>query len=327
MPDLTVIIVNWNARDFLESCLESLRESMDEGICDVTVVDNASSDDSREMVRSLFPRVDLIESESNLGFAKGNNLGIARASTPFILLLNSDTIVSKAAIEGMLEAIRSRPDIYILTCGHVDGLGNPLDPTGKFPTLRREFSTMTGMFKWPMVRWLLDKRRRRACADAGQATVGNSEPRADAGPPTVVNVDWVNGACMLMRREIGGLDERYFFYGEDIDICMRVRKLDGRVGFVPSPSIVHHGGGSSEKNYLKLLTQYMYAQTQLFEAQYGPASVLGLRLVHAVAGVFSVVKWALAFAFCPPRRPPARTWLRFWTDYLGGSRGGGPIIR
>ncbi len=134
----------------------------------------------------------------------------------------------------------------------MDGLGNPMNPYGKFPSLRSEFSTLTGIFKWPIVRWLIGMRRaiggRKHVKQERFVTTGTSEIE-------VRSVDWVNGACMMLRRGVAHLDEGYFFYGEDIDLCMRVRRNGGDVGFLPSVSIVHYGGGSSGRDYLVLLRQ------------------------------------------------------------------------
>ena len=221
-----MVIVNYNARDYLEACLSSLRESLDCDLCEVVVVDNASTDGSQEMVGSTFPGIDLLESDTNLGFARANNLGLAKATTPYVLLLNSDTIVSKDALERMIEAMDALPDLQVCTCQHLDGSGTPSKPYGRFPSLRSELMTLTGAFKWPVVKQLIGLRGRLALRLRMRSRAQSDDMEQTASGVEVAPVDWVNGACMMLRREfvwrLGGLDESFFFYGEDIDLCRRI---------------------------------------------------------------------------------------------------------
>lgn len=317
MADLTVVIVSWNSRELLQSCLESLRESVDRGLCEVTVVDNGSSDGSPEIVRFLFPHVKLIESAQNLGFARANNLALAQARTPYVLLLNSDTLVSAAALEGMLAAMAADPGLFICTCQHVGADGRPQDPFGSFPSLRSEALTATGAADWPIIGWLIAHRRRRVTMAAD---------RAQAEHPLVVEVDWVSGACMMLRRgfaeSVGGLDERFFFYSEDTDLCLTAWQSGGKVGFLPQLSITHLRGRSGGGDYLRVLRNWMTTRVQFFQKHHGPFQTAALRIIQTTVGAASFAKWCLLYLVSPSRRNVARQWVGFWLGWLTGAGSG-----
>jgi len=309
-PRLTVVIVNWNGREYLRGCLDSLRDSVDQRMCGVTIVDNGSTDDSLAMVRANFEFADVVESPVNLGFARANNIGFFRARTPYVLLLNSDTIVSRDALEGMVSAMDAHPELDVCTCQHVGASGEPQDPFFRFPTLKSEFATMTGMFKWRIVRWLKRKR------SGAKGVSGDDE----GDPLQVMSVGWVSGACMLLRREpvaeIGCLDERFFFYSEDTDLCLSVRKRGGEIGFIPGITITHFGGGSGSTNYLPILRQWMIARRQFFAKHYGAHTEWCLLVLYAVTGMISLGKWSLLMVFSPRRRAVSRQWMEFWFGFV-----------
>ncbi|MHB9036653.1 MAG: glycosyltransferase family 2 protein [Armatimonadota bacterium] len=317
MVDLTVIIVSWNAKTYLQLCLDSLADCVANGTCNIVVVDNASEDGSAELVAAEYPGVVIIRARENLGFAKANNLALASVTSPYVLLLNSDTIVTAKAIDTMIQAMKDNPSFAVLACQHIDGTGAATNVFGSFPSLKREFSTMTGAFKWPIVRWLISMRRaglmRRHMPDPCTVEVGTG---VDSIAPVIVPVDWVNGACMMLRREVGGLDERFFFYGEDIDICMRAWNAGCKVGYLPSVTIVHYGGGSTGSNYMRLLRQSMIAQCQLFDKHYGRKSLWGLKTIYVLAGCLSVLKWSVLGAVASRHRKTAVAWIKFWTESI-----------
>jgi len=320
LPELSIVVISWNARDVLKGCLESLKPVVADGSCRVLVVDNASEDGSAEMVSSDYPDVTLIKAESNLGFARANNLALASTTTDYVLLLNSDTVVTRDAILRMLTALKTNPEYAIVGCRQVDGDGNEHNAFGRFPSLRRELSTLTGAFQWPVVRWLIARRRTLAAVRAKSRNHDCEDPGASG--IAIAPVEWINGACMMMRRDIGGLDERFFFYGEDIDICMRAWKSRRGVGFLPDVSIVHYGGVSSKSNYLVLLRQFMIAQLQLFDKHHSRGAVIGLKCVYLAAGCTALVKWWFIRMFMPGRRHSAMEWIKFWTGSLPAILGG-----
>jgi len=245
--DLSVVIVTYNSRGFIDACLTSLRAALDAATgvaAEVCVVDNQSADGTAAFVRSAHPWVQLIESDRNGGFAHGVNLGIGHTSGRFVLWLNPDARVLPETADGLR-------DVFAWMDAHpqagVAG-GRILDPDGSvqrsvraFPSygsvLGARYSLLTRL--WP----------------------GNPFSReflrSDLSYDRVETVDWVSGACLLHRRSVSdqlqGLDEGYFMYFEDVDFCHRAFQSGWSVHFHPGISVEHHIGGSSEQAPIRML--------------------------------------------------------------------------
>ena len=227
---LVIVIVSWNGRMDLERCLASLADSPPSIAHSIVVVDNASEDGSPEMVAARFPGVRLIRSDENLGFARGNNLALREAEGDLLLLLNPDTVVPAGAIDRLVARLMAHPDAAAGGPRIVDGEGEPELSFGRMPT--------------PMVeagRKLLS-RLHAAEIQPFRAFVR----RATARERTV---DWVTGACLLVRREpaeaVGFLDERYRLYWEDVDFCAALRAKGWTILFTPASQVLHLRGRSA----------------------------------------------------------------------------------
>jgi N-acetylglucosaminyl-diphospho-decaprenol L-rhamnosyltransferase len=233
MPALVdVVVVSYRSRELLRRCLSSLaRFPAREGVR-TWVVDNGSCDGTAEMVATAFPDVELIELESNLGFAAANNLAIRRGSAPYVLALNPDTRVTAGALDLMVEVMEGDASIGIAGCrleledGTFDhaarrSFPTPLSALGHFTRLGRSDRAPA---------WLADYRA----------------PSVDRGP-----VDAVNGAFMLFRRkaldEVGLFDEGYWMYMEDLDICYRFARAGWVTWYEPGATVVHVKAGTSGK--------------------------------------------------------------------------------
>ncbi len=243
MIDLSVVIVNWNVMAFLERCLSSiyacLQSSSPTGEpdtlqCEVIVVDNASTDGSPAMVRQRFPAVNLIVCDTNLGFTKANNVGIAHSSGRYILLLNPDTEVTGNAFSTMVS--------YMDQCPDVGALGPKLlFPDGRIQSSRRRFPTLATAFLESTIlqQWCPHNR------------VLQHYYVQDRSDDEEQDVDWVTGACLLIRRQaweqVGPLDEDFFMYSEELDWCRRLKKAGWRVVYIPWAEIIHHEGQSSSQ--------------------------------------------------------------------------------
>jgi N-acetylglucosaminyl-diphospho-decaprenol L-rhamnosyltransferase len=234
--DLSVVIVSWNVRPLLERCLASLVECLDPPAlqCEITVVDNASTDGSLEAVRRRFPQVHLIAQDTNLGFTGANNIGIAGSRGRHILLLNPDTQVLGAPLARMVAYLDARPDIGALGPRLLFPDGSIQPSRRRFPNLATAFLESTVLQEWfPRNRVL----RRYYVQDR------RDDEEQD--------VDWIVGACMLIRRQaweqVGPLDEGFFMYSEELDWCRRLKTAGWRVVYVPWVSVIHYEGQSSSQ--------------------------------------------------------------------------------
>jgi GT2 family glycosyltransferase len=226
-----VVIVNHNTRDDLDACLGSIFSAPPLGLGTVFVVDNASSDGSPGRVAGAWPAVRLIALADNVGFAAANNVAIRMSETDLVLLLNSDTIVPAGSIDRLVERL--------VATGAVAAGPRLVDAQG-----RPEVSFGPMLSPWAE---LVQQARVRRAASA--------RPSARARTAALVAreraVDWVSGACLLVRRDAavaaGLLDERYFMYEEDVDFCAALRARGGSVIFVPAAKVVHLRGRSVQR--------------------------------------------------------------------------------
>jgi GT2 family glycosyltransferase len=234
--DLSVIIVSWNVRDLLRRCLVSLSAEPPEAShlqTEIVVVDNGSTDGSVELVRDEFPRVTLIANPDNIGFAAGNNQGIGVAQGRYLLLLNPDTEAIGDALSRLVQYLDTHPDV---------GLVGPqlLHTDGQIQSSRRRFPTAATFFFEST--WL---------TPLAPSSILRRYYVLDQPDDAVLDVDWVTGAAMLTRREVvvqvGGMDESFFMYSEELDWCRRIKAAGWRVVYCPAAQIVHHVGKSSEQ--------------------------------------------------------------------------------
>lgn len=229
-PDVTIVIVSFNARRDVERCLRGLTEHPARTSHRIVVVDNASTDGTPETVGRLFPDVTVIQQVENLGFAAATNRGFRATSSEFVLLLNGDTVVPAGAIDHLVDVLRASPDVAVVGPRLVDEDGVAELSTG----------AMIG-----------------PCSELRQKIIGHLHRRGVRPVRRYVErqsrlerqPDWVSGACLMTRRlaaeRAGLLDERYFLYNEDVDFCAAVRRQGGQVRFTPEVSVVHGRGRST----------------------------------------------------------------------------------
>jgi hypothetical protein len=225
---MDIVIVNFNTAGDLDRCLSSLVEHPPSALGEIVVVDNGSTDGSVDLARKRHSSVRVIASERNLGFAAANNIGIRETRAPLVLLLNSDTVVPAGALDTLAArligagAAAAGPRL-------IDGEGRP----------EISFGPMLS----PLGEWRQRRRVRAASRDDAA-----SQRRTARLVTTEHEVDWVSGACLLVRRpaaEAAGLfDERYFMYEEDVDFCAALRARGGRILFTPAAEVVHLRGRS-----------------------------------------------------------------------------------
>ena len=225
--------MSYNARVELEACLTQLHDAPPNITHTIVVVDNDSSDGSADAVRTRWPQVTLIATGNNLGYARANNLGIQATESSLVLLLNSDTIPPAGAIDQLVNALRSRPEAAIAGPRLIDGTGR----------VEISFGAMLSPFQELWQKCLVLGHRR---------AVPVITPFVEKRARIEHFVDWVSGACLLVRRTdadaIGLLDERFFLYTEDVDFCAAARALGRRVLFTPTVEILHLRGRSGRSD-------------------------------------------------------------------------------
>lgn len=227
---ISVIIVNWNQASYLARCLESLSRGTGSDH-EVIVVDNASTDVSERMVREEFPRVRLIVNATNVGFARANNQGLEASRGKFLCLLNNDTEIAEHSLETMAEYLRLHRQVGAVGPQLRNSDGS-LQPSGRpFPKIWDVLAQSTGLYRI----WRRDF---------------FNQPGRDYSQ--IASVDEVSGACIMVRREVyqsvGGLDERYFLYYEDVDWCWRIKEQGWQIHYLPQARVLHHWGKSSTQD-------------------------------------------------------------------------------
>jgi len=283
-PDLSIVIVNYNTRDYLQECLHSIYEHPPRLSFEVFVVDNHSSDGSCQMVRECFPQVKTVAFERNLGYVKANNHAIRDSAGRFLLLLNSDTRMRSGSLDALVDFMRERPDAGIVGCKQVD-MHDRLQLTwGKFPSLKNEIIRKAMhqrlVVNGSTVRDYLSQKYQETC-----------------------DVDWVAGSCMMVRREVcrevGLMDENIFMYFEDIDWCHRVKKADWRIYYTPRIEFVHHGGASSDRNKIDALVEYRKSQFYFTRKYFGRPSVILLKVLMGIKSVAGGMAWGVRYMLAP----------------------------
>ena len=266
--DLSISVINWNTRDLLEECLKSIYSNIYKVSFEVWVVDNGSSDGSREMIKTEFPQVRFIENKDNLGFARANNQAIKRSSGKYELLLNPDTLIRESALEAMVSFMEANARVGICGCRLLNEDGSVQPSCGKFPDLFTIFLHMTKLnYLYPGNRF--SRRFMGAGLDGGGAE----------------EVDWATGACLLVRHqameEIGLLDERFFMYCEDLDWCRRMKDAGWKVYCLPQAEVVHYRSRSYEEGSLRIFLEgykswFIYLRKHFPKAKIGILKLLVL---------------------------------------------------
>ncbi len=238
--DLSIVTVNYNSGEFLLGCLRAVFENTRDVQFEYLVVDNASrSDGSLDQIRSEYPQVQVIENETNVGFAAGCNVALTRARGRYVLLLNPDTTVRPLALDRMVRFMDTRPDIAVLGSPLVYADGSDQGVAGRgFPT------PLAFLFGRTTLLTRLFPRNRFSARFSSKRDPTRHEP---------YEVDWVSGACMLVRTEaieqVGVLDPGYFFMWEDADWCFRMKHAGWKVYCFDEANVVHCEGGSRNQGW------------------------------------------------------------------------------
>ncbi|MEZ4867724.1 MAG: glycosyltransferase family 2 protein [Caldilineaceae bacterium] len=275
VPDMSIVLVCWNNKTYLEACLHSLYAKELHSRFDVVVVDNGSNDGSQTMLRENFPAIKLIQNNRNVGLGKASNQGIEATSGRYILLLNNDTLVNGPSLDAMVNLLDSMPQV-----GAVGG--RLLNPDGSFQagyanfsTLREEFliATHLGELLWAGYPSHIDDNQAKS-------------------------VGWLSSACLLVRRaaldEVGLLDESYFIYGDEADLQYRLQQADWQVYYLPTAYTIHYGGRSMNRWSRRKM---VYRGKLLFyRKNYDALRTTALRALFGGLSLLKMVPWTIAWA-------------------------------
>jgi len=281
--EVSVIVINWNTKDYLAGCLDSLRDGGLDGLtAEVWVIDNASQDGSAQMVRARYPWVRLIANETNLGFSAANNAAMRGAAGRFFFLLNADMLVPAGLVRGMVARVRAAPDVGVAACRQIDGEGRDVESY--------KFNYRSGRI--PEVAPLAPRPTRQ-------------------GDP--VEVSWVWGSGMLVRREVvdqtGGFDESFFMYYEDLDWCRRIRSKGWKVVYYPDLTVTHFVRASTMLAPPALTAARLVAGELSLLAKYTPrtrfCATMAWRFVYALRGILF---YGLMSALAPSKRYITKYW-------------------
>jgi GT2 family glycosyltransferase len=248
---LSVVILNYNVRHFLELCIKSVQAAIASIDAEIIVIDNNSTDGSCKMVMYLFPEITLIQNKENLGFSKANNIGVSCAKGEYVCILNPDTVVAENTFTSILSFAEGRTDLGIVGCRLIDGTGQFL-PESKRNT--------------PVLKVAIQKLFKNS-----KSYYANHLDETDTG-----KVDVLVGAFMFMRREVynrvDGFDEDYFLYGEDIDLSYRVLNAGFSNYYFGNTTIIHFKGESTLKD--KSYARHFYNAMQIFYKKHFSNNVL-----------------------------------------------------
>jgi GT2 family glycosyltransferase len=251
MIDVCIIIVNWNTKEYLLSCLESILQKTGSVPWKVVVVDNGSQDGSSTAVKRKYPAVHLVENDRNLGFSKAANQGLRNSSGRYVLLLNPDTQVQEGALEQLVSFMEGHPEAGVAGVQLLNPDGSKQNSVANFPSFATELLNKN------LLRWMFPKKF----------------PGKQKNYFRPIEVDSVIGACMIVRREaigqVGLLDEDYFLFLEETDWCYRMKKAGWKVYHLPQTEVYHYQGKSTEIARKRAKVEYYRSRYYFFKKNKG----------------------------------------------------------
>jgi N-acetylglucosaminyl-diphospho-decaprenol L-rhamnosyltransferase len=293
---LSIIIVSWNTASFLENCLASILANPPTSPFENWVVDNASTDDSPRMVREKFPQVHLVENRENVGFARANNQAIQRCTGKYILLLNPDTLVASGALQALVDFLDKHPEAGAAGARILNSDGSLQISSHPRPTLSRELwrlfhlDILSAYAMYPPTKW------------------ETNQPQ---------EVDVLGGACLLLRKEVleqvGALDEDYFIYSEEVDLCYRIQRAGWPIYWVPQAEVMHFGGQSTQQVPTEMFLNLYHSNIKYFRKHYGWSAAQIYKLILRIAALSRIILAPFVIFEHPSRGQKRRTLVdRYW---------------
>ncbi len=316
MNDVSVVIVAWNCREYILECLRSLQQSETHASLETIVIDNASADGTREAIGNEFPKVRLIGNQENVGFARANNQGFRLATGRYLLLLNPDTFVQRGAVGALVRFMDSHGDA---------GAAGPmmLNGDGTLQSVGVRFPSNWNIFVESLFLDRLFPRSR----------LFGRHKEAFENPEKERRVDYVQGACMIVRPEVvnkvGALDEQFFMYFEEVDWCRRMTLQGFNVYYVPQSKIIHFGNTELGHFDERRLVYYHRSLLFFYRKHYSRVQAMALRILLVVRSIIRICVWACV-ALRPSLRMKAASCMKGYAKTIvlaahgGTPRGGTP---
>lgn len=264
--DISIVIVNWNTKDLLAECLHSLESQNCADRMEIIVVDNASWDDSVQMVKRDFPYVKVIQNQENLGFARGNNIGISQSSGRYVCLVNSDVRLLPDCLSRLVHQMEQDTTIGIIGPKVLWPDMTLQDSCRKFPGLWNNFCELLRLNR------LFPK-----------ANFFSGEHMKHFDHMTTKNVDGLVGCFLMIRRtaldQAGVFDERFFIYSEETDLCKRFRQQNWKIVFYPGAVIIHYGRKSSERDPFRFSFEQLKSKIKYWKKHHSRPEVAAFLLI------------------------------------------------
>ncbi len=299
--DLSIIIVSYNTREHLQSCLRSILETSEGFSYEIVVIDNNSRDGSADLVGQEFRSVRLIRNSTNNGFAAANNQGFAIATGEYLLLLNPDTIVRRDSLRNTLDFMKRHPEASIVGCRLLNEDGTIQRSCRSFPSVLNLFFEASFLYK------LFPKNSLIGKYYLGWFTYDK-----------VKEVDVVLGAFMMIRRSvferIGNFDEKFFMFTEETDFCIRAKRAGLRTFFYPGAEVVHLGGQSAGQESQRMYRDIYRTQLYLFRKHFSHFEYVLMALLRAAGVAVRVLVYAMFGVFA--RKPAYLQKSRFYFGIL-----------
>lgn len=294
IPDLSIVIVCWNNKRYLEPCLQSLYAAGLEHSFELAITDNGSTDGTQAMVREKFPQARLLQNDQNVGLSRASNQGIEDTCGRFVLLLNDDTLVNRDSLDGMVEFMDAHPEAGAVGCKLLNPDGSFQAGYGNFSSLLQEFLIATRL-----------------------SSLLNSAYPLCGADDKVQEVDWLSSACLLLRRsaltKVGLLRVEYFIYGDEVDLQYRLKRAGWKVYYLPSATTIHFGGRSLDRWRRRKM---VYRGKMLFyQKNYSALATATLRVMIGILTLAKLVPWALILTL-PGWRQRAQAELHSNLDVL-----------
>jgi len=272
MVELSIIIVNWNTGMLLENCLSSIQSNLCDCEYEIIVIDNASIDNDLDNILKQNTQTRIIYNHENVGFARANNQGISIATGNYLLILNPDTVIKPHSIDILIQYLAKNKNVAAVGPKLLNADGTLQVSASRSPTLAREF--------WR----LLHLDRLFSVSQYPLASFINKKP---------ISVDILLGACILIRsqviKEVGLLDEDYFVYSEEVDLCERIRKNGWRLHWVPDAEVIHFGGMSTRQASLAMFIELYRNKIKFFRKNKGIIQVRIYKLIIWIASIIRII--------------------------------------